>query len=300
MSGFSADWLALREPADLAARSVRAARTLASKLRTDREVGIVDLGAGTGANLRFLMSHLRARQRWTLVDRDPALLARLPERVKSWAAAHGYEITSDQGVLLARGAQLECRISTREMDLAADGAEALEEGCAVVTASALLDLVSQDWLDRLVVACARRRSCALFALTYDGRIDCGPPDAEDERIRDLVNLHQRTDKGFGPALGPEATTAARACFTRAGYEVQVEASDWVLEDEHAELQRQLIRGWADAAREIARDHAPAIEHWRDRRLGHVDAGRSRIIVGHTDLVASPLTPTLSPVPGERE
>jgi spermidine synthase len=36
---------------------------------------VVDLGAGTGANLRRLAPLLGSGQRWTLVELDPALVA---------------------------------------------------------------------------------------------------------------------------------------------------------------------------------------------------------------------------------
>jgi len=102
-----------------------------------------------------------------------------------------------------------------------------------------------------------------------------------------VNRHQRTDKGFGVALGPDAATAARACFAHAGYEVHLDASDWALTPQTTELQRQLIDGWAEAAIAIAPDQTATIDRWRTRRRAHVDARRSQLLVGHTDLVAWP-------------
>jgi hypothetical protein len=113
-------------------------------------------------------------------------------------------------------------------------------------------------------------------------------------IRGLVNRHQQTDKGFGPALGPAAAGAAERCFAGLGYRVECESSPWVLRPDArnpaaryaaAELQRQLIQGWAEAASENAPDRLASIEAWRARRLAHVDANRSHLIVGHTDLAA---------------
>ena len=83
MTGFSADWLALREPADRRSRS--ASVLAATRLWADRRatpgcaLRVVDLGAGTGGNLRCLAPHLAAPQAWTLIDDDLRLLA-LAER----------------------------------------------------------------------------------------------------------------------------------------------------------------------------------------------------------------------------
>src|SRR6185312_14115446 len=68
MSKFSADWLALREPADRAARDRGLARRFAAALPPRPR--IIDLGAGTGATARALAPFVAGT--WILVDRDAA------------------------------------------------------------------------------------------------------------------------------------------------------------------------------------------------------------------------------------
>ena len=263
MAGFSADWLALREPADHAARSVRITRAAFNALPHDRALRILDLAAGTGSNLRYLTNHLRdagadprVRPSWLLVDHDSALLA---------------QVRPTPGV------------QTRCLDLATLGDREIFDGRSLVTASALLDLVSEQWLRALADRCADHGAAVLFALSYDGRIACSPEDLADGSIVALVNEHQRTDKGFGPALGPAATDCAERCFTDIGYRVTRNRSDWALPPASHVLQRRLIDGWAQAATEIAPSQAAVVDGWRHRRLAHVAANCSRIIVGHQDL-----------------
>jgi hypothetical protein len=101
-----------------------------------------------------------------------------------------------------------------------------------------------------------------------------------------MNRHQRTnDKGFGSAAGPDAVDCAERWFVAAGYHVRREPSDWRLTPEQGELQRQLIEGWAQAAREIAPQQMGMIHDWLARRLAHVEAGCSQVVVGHEDLAA---------------
>jgi glycosyltransferase involved in cell wall biosynthesis len=263
--GFSADWLALREPADRAARSTRLTRKVADTLVQGAELRVLDLGAGTGANLRYLAHRLPEPQSWLLVDRDAALLAAVATR--------------DDGPR---------RVETRQLDLRAigdDDAREMFSGRTLVTASALLDLVSEEWMRALGTRCREAAAALLFALSYDGRIQCAPEEPEDAEVRALVNRHQRTDKGFGRALGPDAAAVAETVLVSLGYLVERERSDWQLEPASQELQQQLIDGWARAAAEIAPQRSAAISGWRDRRLAHVAAHRSRLIVGHQDLVA---------------
>jgi len=266
MESFSADWLALREPADHAARASGLTAEVAAHLSRDARVRALDLAGGTGSNIRYLLTRLPQITHWTLVDYDLALLDVAHRTLAPIGRGHGVGI------------------ETRRMDLT--DLDALPvDGCALVTASALLDLVSAHWLRRFAERCREARAAVLCALSYDGRIACEPRDADDEWIRTLVNEHQRTDKGFGPALGPDAVAEARDAF--ASWDIRVSPSDWHLGQERTELQRQLVAGWAAAARELAPAESAAIDGWLDRRLSHVEAGRSHLTVGHLDLAAFP-------------
>jgi hypothetical protein len=261
VSGFSAEWLALREPADWRSRSPRVTETVARALSGGRVLRAVDLGAGTGSNARFLSQALAASAEWLLVDGDEQLL---------WRAQGQMGLEAE-----VRVANLSRFSVLREVTLSRN----------FVTASALLDLVSEPWLEALCALCSMERAAVLFALSYDGRISCSPEEPEDELVRRLVNLHQQTDKGFGPALGPEASAHAAMTLERLGYEVVRDRSDWMLDPASNDLQRQLIDGWAEAAAALAPSEAAVIASWRRRRLDHVANHRSRVVVGHEDLGA---------------
>jgi hypothetical protein len=261
VSGFSADWLALREPADWHSRSSRVTGAVVEALSSGRVVRAIDLAAGTGSNVRFLARSLPKPQAWLLVDHNAELL----ERARRLA---GFEVR------------------TRTVDLSHTlDLTSLLAGHDLVTASALLDLVSAEWLHAVCAACQRERSAVLFALSYDGRMNCLPEEPEDELVRRLVNRHQRTDKGFGQALGPDAHARATELLERLGYQVIRDRSDWVLDSQSSMLQEQLIEGWANAAIEMASAEADVVARWRERRMNHIAQGRSRVVVGHEDLGA---------------
>jgi hypothetical protein len=254
MSGFSAAWLALREPADASARSAALA-SFATSGRETAALRVLDLGGGTGANIRYLSPRLRSPQHWTLVDNDAALLARAPAFAETHRADLNAVVDDDR----------------------------LFQGCTLVTASALLDLVSEAWLAQLVQRCRAAAAAVLFALSYDGRIVCSPQEPEDEEVRQLVNAHQKTDKGFGPALGPDAAARVIALLSEAGYTTKQERTDWKLTADMRVLQRELVTGWAGAASEAAPERSESVKDWQSRRMAHIDAGRSRIVVGHIDV-----------------
>lgn len=287
MADALAQWLALREPTDAAARSASLTHAVADAIAAHEPVHVLDLATGTGSNIRYLIDRLRARrQRWLAVDRSATLLAELPARMSVWAAARGYEVTSDATACVIRGERMECRIETRQLNIDTLDAAEIFAHRHLVTVSALLDLVSEQWLRSLAARCRAAGSAALFTITYNGLSSSSPMEPEDGMVLDLFNRHQRTDKGLGGrAAGPDAAVCAARCFAEAGYRVQSEPSDWKLGAGEPELQRQLIQGWAEAATEVASDAASTIASWRIRRLRHVESGRSKIVVGHDDVAA---------------
>ena len=222
------------------------------------------------------------------MDRGDDLLADLVTRTAPWATARGLSAQVTGGRLAISGGDLDCIVETRQMDLGPLADPSIFDGRNLVTASALLDLVSASWLATMAGHCRTQRAAALFTITYNGRSTCRPEEPEDALVLDLFNRHQRTDKGLGgPAEGPGATEAARQAFEVAGFTVRVAPSDWTIGPEAREMQRYLIDGWASAASEVSMDHAPAIADWRRRRLAHVAAGASTLTVGHFDLLATP-------------
>ena len=281
-----ATWLRLREPADTAARSAELTHTISGALAGTTTVHVLDLGTGTGANLRYLAARLPSPQRWLVVDQSASLLSRLPTLISSWGTDRGYEVRMEATGCTIRGAGLDCHVETRRQDLGALKTAELFTGRHLVTASALLDLASEPWLRGLAASCRTVGAAVLFAITYNGSSCCTPVEPEDDMIREVLNRHQQTDKGLGgPAAGPGAAECAARCFAEAGYRVRSAPSDWVLDPAEHHLQRRLIEGWAEAAIDMARGDTPTIESWLTRRLAHVDAKRSRLVVGHLDVAA---------------
>lgn len=252
--GFSSDWLALRDPADRAARDAMLVQRAA--LAAGPAPLIVDLGCGTGATCRALAPWLPENARWRLVDNDPALLGAAGK-----AAGPPAELI--------------------KLDLGDLDALPLE-GATLVTASALLDLVSEAWVAGLV---ARLRVPFYAALSYDGRMEWTPDDPRDSAVTAAFNRHQQGDKGLGPALGPQAAERTAALLADAGFTVHRAESPWRLGPESAALQRELTRGIAGAAAEAG---AAGAKDWGDLRADTAD--RSACMIGHLDLLAFPPEP----------
>jgi hypothetical protein len=260
---FSAQWLALREPYDQAARNAAVLEAVRQAFAGASSVRVADLGCGTGSTMRAVAPLLPGRQDWRLLDNDAALLD----------AAH------DQAPAM-------CEVTTAHVDLAADLGRALAEDTDLVTTSALLDLVSAEWLDRLVSILAVSERPLYAALSYDGRVSLSPASIHDRAIIAAVNRHQLTDKGFGPALGPDAAAAAPGRLRAEGFVVTEGCSDWSFAPSDRAIQEEMLIGWAGAAAEMS--VAPGVlDDWLAERRDHIAAGRSRMLIGHRDFFAAP-------------
>lgn len=280
MTRFSAEWLAEREAVDRRARSAELVATLPKQFES-----IVDLGAGTGSNLRWLAPQFGSPQAWTLVDNDNKLLVAARKATRAWARSLDFIARGRGSRLSVAGPDFDCRIETLRLDLAS-GVGDLEfpAGC-LVTASALLDLVSRPWLEQLIARIEQPRAAILWTLTYDGRVTIDPADDNDTAIVALLNRHQLTDKGFGPALGPDAWLVAQSLLEQAGFDVRAVDSSWQCGTDDKALLKTLIEGWASAAKEIAPDQSRLIEKWCRQRLRQAARGELEVSVGHQDLAA---------------
>ncbi|GAB7035098.1 class I SAM-dependent methyltransferase [Streptomyces sp. NPDC021749] len=273
---FPSRWLQLRERADAAARAPELLRPLRGWLAGRAgPPGLVirDLGCGTGSMARWLAVRLPGPQRWILHDHDPALLAEAGARMPS-TAADGTPVTA----------------GTERGDLTALTAADLA-GTSLVTASALLDLLTRDEIEALAAACAGAGCPVLLALSVAGRVELTPHDPLDAELAGAFNDHQRrTDEGRA-LLGPDAVAAAVGAFERHGWTVQLRTSPWRLGCAESALTAEWLRGWVGAAHAQRPELAPEAAAYLRRRLEECAAGELGVTVDHTDLLALPGPPS---------
>ncbi|WFE40704.1 SAM-dependent methyltransferase [Micromonospora sp. WMMD998] len=258
-----ADWLRLREPADADARSVELVDAVRDRLPADRPLVVHDLGSGTGSMARWLAPRLPGPQHWVLHERDRDLLA-----------------LAGGGLTAADGAPV--TVTTRGSDItrltAADLADA-----HLVTASALLDMLTADEVDRVVTACAGHPT--LVALSVSGRAEFTPADPLDADLTAAFNAHQRRTVDGRALLGPDAVDATVAAFGRHGVGVAVRSTPWRLGPERAALTAEWLAGWVEAAVEERPHLAGPAATYRKWRLAEAAAGRVEVVLHHADLLA---------------
>ena len=262
-------WLRLREPADAAARSPELVAALLPYLALERPVVVHDLGCGTGSMGRWLAPQLEGPQHWVLHDRDPDLLAH--------AAAALPVGSADDDVVT---------VETRLDDVTRLGPDDLR-GASLLTASALLDMMTADELDRFVDTCAAARCPVLVTISVVGRVELTPADPLDDTVAEAFNDHQRRTTGGRTLLGPDAVDHAAEAFVAQGLEVLLRPSPWHLRPEESALTMEWLAGWVGAACEQRPELVTATADYTPRRLAAAAMGRHGVTLHHLDLLALP-------------
>lgn len=260
------DWLATRETTDARSRNQELAAQFASIVGPDDL--IVDLGCGTGANIRYLRSYFPSQQKWLGIDKDSDMLRR------------------------AIDCYPEPWFTIAQLDLASDLQRVPAGPGYAITASAFLDITSKDWLENFAHHC--RKTPLLIALSDISQPDWLPFDELDGPIRAQIESHQRSDHGFGPSLGPDAAEYLANQLRLQGCKVKLGRSDWILYSHDYTLISMIIGGVARRVQNSANAlDASDVQRWERLRREQLWRGELSLSIKHLDLLSQPKRSTLS-------
>jgi hypothetical protein len=250
----------------------------------DGAIQIVDLGSGTGSNLRALAPLIHCNQQWTLIDYDPLLLNSARQKLSAWAddiisdvkKNDSEDFTTVKPLTLIKN-EYQITVHFLENDLAKNLPAALSRPADLITAAAFFDLVAFDWLDQF---CKLLQSPLYTVLTYNGEERWLPVDPRDSEILKAFHSHQARDKGFGPAAGPLALGVLKQLLTQRGFKLETGTSPWMLGSDDSLLIAELARGTAKAAAETKLVRHETSEQWGEHRSQSLQCE-----IGHDDLFA---------------
>ena len=285
---FESSWLDTREDADVRARNVSITKSLRAFLDDVERINVVDLGAGTGALFRYLAPRINRRQTWRLVDSSDKLLRQSETHLAAWADARQLTVGASKDLWCATNAKEEYCVFHEQKNFGGGLLDlSVNSKINLITASALLDLVSLNWVEELTALCLQRQASFYGSLTYDGKIDWSPSHPGDIKLLQLLNKDQRRDKGLGPALGPDAIAAARRAMASRGFVVAIGPSPWVLGPVDEDLQTALLSQWGILLKQNTDLPSREVQLWKDFHLDAIAKGKSYLRVGHQDMWATP-------------
>ncbi len=220
---------------------------------------IIDLGAGTGANQRWLAPRLPLRQRWIHLDHDPAISRSLP--------------LPDDTVIIDESVEALGQLLVRP------GVDQ-----RLVTCSALLDVLTRNQIYQVCGALINNRTAGLFSLTVTGTFDVSPSHPHDQQLLDAFNDHQRR----GDRAGPDAVSVAVNAMLGGGFTVRTQETPWHLTASNdPAFVEQLLRERLEAAVAQNPSLATTAATWFELRRTQLTDGILGIDLGHLDILALP-------------
>lgn len=264
----SSDWLALREPADAAARSLALALA-AAELIADGPIVVHDLGSGTGSMMRWLAPVLPGPQTWILHDWSANLTEQAMNHVRPTDRDNA-EIS-----VFGRTGNL---ADLCPNDLA---------GASLITASALLDVLTLEELHTIVGGCVAARAPVLFSLSVTGSVQLDPWDERDSAFEGAFNAHQVRYANGRRQAGRHAPPIARDLFAAAGWQVRQSSTLWRMDHQQSDLLSEWFSGWVDAAVEQQPQLQGEADRYRRSRRAQLELGELNARVEHMDFLAWP-------------
>jgi trans-aconitate methyltransferase len=264
----SSEWLSLREPEDAAARS-RDLALAAAEMLQQKPLNIHDLGSGTGSMMRWLAPLLPGQQTWTLHDWNSDLIEQ---------AARGIRPLDRDNDPISVCIQPGDLADLRPADL---------HEASLVTASALLDVLTVDEIQAIVDACLSARCTTLLSLSVTGDVQLSPADERDAAFQRAFNAHQVREAATRRQVGRHGAAIAKRLFADAGWHVRSSTTTWRLDHDRPRLLAEWFEGWVDASLECDAELRAEAAGYRRRRAAEIERGELTARIRHLDLLAWP-------------
>jgi hypothetical protein len=260
------DWLAARVAADNDARAATLSTLLPQLINylidtdaPDPTVHIIDLGAGTGANQRWLAPRLPIPQRWLHLDHNPIISRAEP--------------------LPAETVIIDAGVEALDQLLASSHARR-----QLVTCSALLDVLTTEQIKAVCQTVIDNRVPAFFSLTVTGELTMSPTDPHDRLLLSAFNDHQRR----AGRVGPDASALTVDLLCAAEFALTTQQTPWRLTtDRGPAFLDQVLEERLAAAVVQEPALAATAASWLELRRTQLAAGLLRVELDHCDVLGLP-------------
>lgn len=263
------DWLAVRYDMDALSRNKDVEGHALSDINNKRHVRILDIGAGTAANFRYLSDKIMCNeQEWTLVDQNKDLLRVAKEEITRKLGAPVLDST-DRSVFETSGKKIKVRFVVD--DIFSPSSSLLDSSCDLVVANAFFDLGAENQLATFFQVLGTASCAFLATINYSG-MGFTPSEEDDKYWIHQYHNHMARQQPFGISLGPECV--AHMSVLSKNMDVKMGSSDWEMSGGHAVAIG--IFDFMEAALQDLGLDMEKFNRWRDSKLG------GKVKVNHVD------------------
>lgn len=278
------DWLRDRYGFDSIARCKHLEAVVLSHFHERRFIGILDVGAGLGANTRYYGGLLACDQEWILVEEDPSLARTCLSDLTRWAESNGWDYRPLPEGLEIRGRDKRIMIHLVETSICNVGGLVDLSSVDLATANAVFDLLSEGQLTSFLseLCCF---GIPIFATMNYRSMRFQPQQERDAAYIGVYERHMQRPRDVGCAVGRDCSDMMITCLEGMGYEVRSGSSTWIITSADRKMLRSMLAFMGGAISEMvpASTEGAKLDQWISGKLDQADKGRLQLRVEHMDI-----------------
>ena len=283
---FSKSWINMRVEYDNYSRSNILSNYL-NKNNLVSDMELIDMCCGSGNFLIWLIKKDLSFNEYTLIDNDINLLKSIRSNLKR-NCSKNIKIksnTNNMNLILSRD-NLNSRVSIKRSDC--DKFSYKTKKFHVISYSAVLDLMSKSSIIKALKK-VNNLNIIYFSLCFDGTVKWTPTNTFDKYILSFFNHHQRTDKGFGTALGSKSIDFVKRCANKQDMQITIKNSPWIIDNKSYKDKTFMNRYLLDIKKALF--HMEGIDRdilrtWYKDKKNDIDNKSIKLYVGHQDILIS--------------
>ena len=282
---FSKSWINMRVDYDNISRSTVLVDHL-NKLSPEHDVDLIDLYCGSGNFLIWSFNKNILFNNCILLDHDIKLLKSIKSNLRTHLRPM-YSIqsnTNNLNLLIKRNSKTLSSISIKKNDC--DGYRYLSEKYHVISYSAALDIMPKPSIVSALKS-IKKNNILYFSLCFNGQVRWTPTNTFDKYILTFFNNHQRSDKGFGKALGYKSIEFIRQKSDKLNLNMTVKDSPWIIKNKFSKDKAFMKRYLLDIKKSLF--HMEGIDKdilrkWYQDKKSEIDNKKIQLYVGHSDIL----------------
>lgn len=253
---------------------------------------VLEIGGGVGTMVARLAEWgVLQTAHYTLLDRDPALLARAKGWLAEWAGAAGITCSAVEDALQLRRDRLDLTVTFREADVAqfAEGGAS----CDLLIANAVLDVVDVPAVLPSLLALLKPHGLYWFSCNFDGDTLFLPEHPADAALLGVYHrsMDERPETGRGAGHSQTGQRLFRHLNEAGASILAAGASDWVVfgtEGRYPADEAHFLRCIVQTIHDELRRHddvpSAVLSAWTELRLSQIERGELVYIAHQLDFV----------------
>ena len=282
---FSKSWINMRVDYDNISRSTVLVDHL-NKLSEEHDIDLIDLYCGSGNFFIWSLNKNILFKNCTLVDHDIKLLKSIKSNLRANLRPM-YSIqsnTNNLDLLIKKNSKTLSSLSIQKNDC--DDYRYSSQKYHVISYSAALDIMSRSSIDSALKR-IKKNNILYFSLCFNGQVRWTPTNAFDKYILTFFNNHQRSDKGFGKALGYKSIEFIRQKADKLNLNVTIKDSPWIIKNKLDKDKVFMKRYLIDIKKSLF--HMEGIDRdilrkWYQDKKSEIDNKNIQLFVGHNDIL----------------